>query len=140
MRNKNKDWKKRWKEVVKNDRDWDYEYLDTIVGHKLELMLEFFNSDDCMQADESRLPIVAELQEVVDLYHKIKDYQYSKAASDFFAQHCKPLKDEILCVEWDDIKNKEIWLKMEDEAWEEEKQDRQKFYSLIGKYELEWWD
>lgn len=97
--NKRNMWKKRWKEIVKKDRDWDYVYLDKLVGHKLELMLEFFNSDECMQADESRLPIVTQLQEVVDLYHKIDDCKYYSAASDFFAQHCKPLKDEILCVE-----------------------------------------
>lgn len=138
---KNKiDWKERWQKVVETDRDWDYCYLDRLVGHKLELMLEFFNSEDCMQADESRLPIVAELQELVDLYHKIETYQYSEAASNFFALHYIPDESLFMAGEWDNNENYKTWLKMEDEAWEEEKQDRQKFYTLIGKYELEWWD
>lgn len=147
MRDTNKDWKKRWKQIAKEDQDWDYGYLDTLVGHKLELMLEYFNSDKCVCADESRLPIVKELQEVVDLYHKIYSGQYTKEASDFFVAHCfetitneKEKGQLVFNNKWDDEENYKVWLKMEEAACEEERQDRQLFYSLIGKYELEWWD
>ena len=111
MKDTNKDWKKRWKKIAKEDQAWDYGYLDTLVGHKLELMLEYFDSAECMCGDESRLPIVKELQEVVALYHKICDGKYCEKASDFFVTHCKMFDDnDTLSFKWDNEDNRKQYM------------------------------
>ena len=74
-----KNWKKRWKNLVREDFDWDYNYLDNLVVNKLELMLEYYSDpDNVAQEEESRMQIVNEIQECLDLFYKVYNYNYNK--------------------------------------------------------------
>lgn len=140
-------WRKRWKKIVKQDADWDYDYLDTLVKHKLELMYEYYSkSENVVQAEESRLEIVSQIKEVLDLFDKIENYDYEKEAMDFAYAHCKRIVEQddkyglVTRGEWDSEENSAKWKEMVEAAWQEELNDTITAYSLIGKNKFKWWD
>lgn len=141
-----KEWKKRWKNLVKEDFDWDYNYLDNLVIHKLELMLEYYSDpDNVAQEEESRLQIVNEIKECLDLFDKALTHDYNREASEFFVQHCLPQEnpDEFGLAwrwKWDNEENYDKWLEMEKQAEQQEQEDIETAYRLIGKYRAGWWD
>ena len=65
---------KKYKSFLLNNREFDYGYLDDMILLKLKHMLSFYsNPDKCMQVDESRLEIVAELKEAISLFKKVTE-------------------------------------------------------------------
>lgn len=149
-----KNWKKRWKKIVKEDFDWDYGYLEKIIVHKLELMLEYYSDpENVAQVDETREPIVAEIQEVLDVFKKIEKSDYDQDAFDFHHDHCKAIEGEqiihfggksTVCptirFEWDSEENRQTYLDMMKQAEEKEQADILKAYTLIAQNRGKWWD
>lgn len=58
--------------IAKNAAEWDYAYLDELVYTQIKNMYEYFDAgNNVHQTDETRLPIVAELKHVLDLYDEM---------------------------------------------------------------------
>ena len=82
---KNKNWKKRWKDFIKYDYDWDGVFLLEIIMHKLKLIQERYNSDKMsdFMAEESLKPIQDSINECVELGEKILNYDYGAVSDQY---------------------------------------------------------
>ena len=127
----NKMYKSHRKELIKhakNTKEWDWSYLQDSVLMQIKHMYEYYkNGNNVWQSDESRLEIVEQLKEVLDIFDEIEKldncdtyYDYRKQTSYYIISDTKKL----------DVKE---YYKYEDELYI-------KLYSTIGKYIRYWWD
>lgn len=65
----------RWFPIIWRDRDFDYHYLLTIMRKKLELMEEFFASEDTVSLGAERL--AAEIGVARALVSRMEQYEYA---------------------------------------------------------------
>ena len=70
-----KEHRKHKKELVKltkNTYEWDYGYFHRMVIMQIKHMLEYYSDrNNVWQSDESRLPIVEQLQRILDIESEI---------------------------------------------------------------------
>ena len=76
---------------------------------------------------------------------EVLNYNYNKEASNFFVEHCIPQEEQdeigLVCsFKWDNEENRQQWLEMEKQAEQQEQEDIENAYRLIGKYRAGWWD
>ena len=80
-------YKKHRKEMIKlakEDRDFGWCYLHDLVITKIRHMYEYYdNGDNVMQSDETRIPILVQLNHVLQLQDEI-DHLYSNSLKDTF--------------------------------------------------------
>lgn len=58
--------------LAKEDRDFDWEYLHTLVITKIRHMYEYFSAgNNVWQTDETRLPTIEELKHVLDMQEEM---------------------------------------------------------------------
>ena len=147
MRNKrcvNKNWKKRWREVVKQDFDFDWGFMFDILLRKIDLMLAYYaGRDNCVQADSSRLPIARELVEVSELGHKLQNEDYYDPFDEYCASH--PAQVHV-----DEKTGTRVYQRSEEECAEMRKimedcrkaqdEDAKRFFGMIAENYLKWWD
>lgn len=140
----NKDWKKRWKQVVKEDYDWDGSHLFILILIKLHYMLEYFEHGYiCVQEEYDK--ILISLREAVELGDKIWADEYEDAAMEFGRIHCQHREEQrengIVCWgEWDNEENSKVWHDMIEAAWQTKQADELKFFTIIAEHYNEWWD
>lgn len=83
---KHSKWKKRWKEFVKYDMDWDFLFLIDLNLKKLTLMQDYFRKHAFLE--EKRIEsIVEEMEEVIQIGKKIREEDYSKNSYEFMSKH-----------------------------------------------------
>lgn len=140
-----------WFPIIWNTRDFDYGYIIEMLELKLERMLKFLTSKDCMseQTEESLLP----LKRCIEILHIIYDQLYSDIA---FEEHYKnfPMKSlEEMFIKEDDPKylNCRVMKGMEDDeakSFHQANEDSEKlhnelmgeFSKLFTTYYRWWWD
>lgn len=58
--------------VAKKTKDFDYEFFHNLVMKQIHNMYEMYSDRECvLQVDESRLEIVNQLKEIIDLNNKL---------------------------------------------------------------------
>lgn len=118
--------------LVKEDAEWDWEYLHTLIITKIRHMYEYYTAgNNVWQTDETLLPIIEELKHILDLQKEL-DGLYDKY-------------DPHIEMEFDD--DNKIKLKSDDNAIElfekhaqEEDKLYKEIYQNIGEHLREWWD
>jgi hypothetical protein len=138
-----------WFPVIWKTRDFDYAYTIEMLTLKLERMLKFLTSKDCMseQTEESLLP----LKRCIEILHAIHDQTYQDIS---FEEHYKKYPIKPL-EEWfvDDPKypNCKVMKDMGDDeakSFHQADKDSEKlhnelldeFCTLFTAHYREWWD
>lgn len=131
MRAYRKTYRRHRKELIKlakEDRDYDYGWLDEFVRTKIKHMYEYFSErNNVWQSDESLNEILEQLRHVLDLYNEM-DHLW-----DGYESNAIQNKDGSITVtdigakKYLDIRTRE------QELYEE-------IYFYIGKYIQWWWD
>lgn len=140
----NKNWKKRWREVVKHDFDFDWGFMLDILLRKIDLMLAYYaGRDNCAQIDSSRLSIVRELTDVSELGHRLKNEDYYDPFDEYCASH--PAKVHV-----DEKTGARVYERSEEECAEMRRinkecqkvqdEDAKLFFGMIAENYLKWWD
>lgn len=131
MRAYNKMYRRHRKELIalaKEDRDWDYGWLDQFVLTKIEHMYEYFSSgNNVCQSEESLNEIVEQLKHVLDLYEDM-DHLWDDYVSDAIEN-----EDGSITIK-DEGGKKYLEIRTREQELYEE------IYSYIGKYIQWWWD
>lgn len=137
---KNKDWKKRWKNLVKYDWDWDYDFMFAMLLLKLRYMLEYFQHST-IATPETYKEMTKPLEQAVALGNKIVEEKYNDAAMKFSEEHCYHMHANGCCWgEWDTPENHKVWTRMLTEAENKRQADINKFFQLIAENYRMWWD
>ena len=140
----NKDWKKRWKAVVKEDYDWDGSHLFALILIKLHYIYEYMNRGSiCVPEEYDRMKPA--LTSAIALGNKIWENNYEEEAMEFGKAHCQHKEEQrengIVCWgEWDSEENQQIWHNMLNDAWKAKEADELEFFTIIAKHYNEWWD
>ena len=114
--------------LAKQDRDFDYGWLDEFVHTKIKHMYEYFsNGNNVWQSEDSLGEILEQLKHVLDLYYEMDhlwdDYESSAIKND----------DGSITATSESAK-KFLYIKnREQELYEE-------IYSYIGRFIQYWWD
>lgn len=142
-------WKKRWLPFIKYDKDFDGTYFIELIVYKLHLMLDFYSDPaNCMQTDETRLPIVESLSKACELGDAIVNDSFFDEALDVLMKHQKMYIEKLnnstsysqLYLEWDSEENEKLYRKLDQEAQEKKQQTVKEFFKLLcDNYEY-WWD
>ncbi len=131
MRAYRKMYRRHRKELIglaKQDRDFDYGWLDEFVHMKIKHMYEYFSAgNNVWQTDETRLPIVEQLKHVLDLYDELDNLWDSHICG-----HIKNEDGSITPTE----ESTKSYIKIRDR----EQELYEEIYSYIGKYIQWWWD
>lgn len=114
--------------LAKEDRDFDYGWLDEFVRVKIKHMYEYFSEgNNVWQSDESLNEILEQLKHVLDLYDEM-DGLWNNYKSNTIKN-----EDGSVTVT-DEGANKYLTIKTREQELYEE------IYSYIGKYIQWWWD
>ena len=114
--------------LAKQDRDFDYGWLDEFVHIKIKHMYEYFSErNNVWQTDESLNEILEQLKHVIDLYEEM-DGLWDNYESNLIKND-----DGSVTVTDDGAKKYSAIRDREQELYEE-------IYSYIGKYIQWWWD
>ena len=114
--------------LAKQDRDFDYGWLDEFVRIKVKHMHEYFStSNNVWQMDETRLPIVEQLKHVLDLYDEM-DHLWDSHEATLITN-----KDGTKAFTDESTRTYPDVLKREQELYEE-------IYGYIGATMKGWWD
>lgn len=131
MRAYRKMYRRHRKELVKlakEDRDFDWGWLDEFVRTKIKHMYEYFSDgNNVWQTDESLNDILEQLKYVLDLYDEM-DHLWD----DHLREHIKN-EDGSVTPTAESANSYVENSKREQELYEE-------IYSYIGKYIQWWWD
>ena len=121
------------KELVNHAKDtveFGWGYLHESIILQVRHMHEYYTSgNNVWQSDETRLPIVEQLQHILDLDAEIEAMQHDTHGVEYIHE-----KGVCKAIVPDDYKERvEKWCKKEQELYEE-------IYITIGKHLREWWD
>jgi hypothetical protein len=112
-------YKKHRKEMIrlaKEDRDFDWSYLHDLVITKIKHMYEYYsNGNNVVQTDETRIPICAQLNHILQLQDEI-DHLY------------------------DDESYTKYSIEEATSLWKKESDLYKSIYTFIGEHLEEWWD
>lgn len=112
-------YRKHRKEMIrlaKEDRDFDWSYLHDLVITKIKHMYEYYSAgNNVWQTDETRVPICAQLNHVLQLQDEI-DHLY------------------------DDEKYAKYSVEEATSLWKKESELYKSIYTFIGEHLEEWWD
>ena len=114
--------------TAKHSQPFDYGWLDEFVRIQIKFMHEYFTkNNNVWQTDETRLPIIEQLQHVLDLCDELDNVWDSHTPG-----HIK--NDDGSIAPTEESTNSYIQIsKKQEELYEE-------IYSYIGKYIQWWWD
>ena len=117
--------------LAKEDAEWDWEFLHTLVLTKIRHMYEYYEAgNNVWQVDEERLKTVAELKHVLDLQEELdnvfndKPRPIIKVNDDGSVTFTRNEEDD---------KRVDAMFKREDELYKE-------IYCYIAEYLRGWWD
>ena len=131
MRAYRKTYRRHRKELIKlakQDRDWDYGWLDEFVRAKIKHMYKYFSDrNNVWQSDESLNEILEQLKHVLDLYKEFDSLW------DSYESNLIQNEDGSVTVTDEGAKKYLAIRDREQELYEE-------IYSYIGKVILYWWD
>ena len=133
MRAYNKMHRRHRKELVKLAKEtgeWDWFWLHDMIIMQIRHMHEYYsNGNNVWQCDESRLPIIDQLQHVLDLEAEIKKMQDDKFGVEY------DWSKGILEATYPDDYNERVanWATKEQELYEA-------LYKSIGINLRHWWD
>jgi hypothetical protein len=114
--------------IAKQDRDWDYGWLDEFVHTKIKHMYEYFSErNNVWQTDESLNEILEQIKHVLDLYDEM-DHLWDNHTGG----HTKNKDGSITPTE----ESTKSYIKIRNR--EQELYDE--IYSYIGKFIQYWWD
>ena len=114
--------------LAKQDRDFDYGWLDEFVHTKIKHMYEYFSAgNNVWQGEESLDEILEQLKHVLDLYDEL-DGLWDNYESTLIKN-----EDGSVTVT-DDGSKKYLYIRTREQELYEE------IYSYIGKYIQWWWD
>jgi len=114
--------------LAKQDRDFDWCWLDEFVRTKIKHMYEYFSDgNNVCQTEESLNEILAQLKHVLDLHEELDSLW------DNYGNNLIINEDGSVTVNDDGAKKYSTIRNREQELYEE-------IYSYIGKYIQWWWD
>jgi hypothetical protein len=114
--------------LAKQDRDFDWGWLDEFVRTKIKHMYEYFSEgNNVWQTDDTRVPIVEQLKHILDLYDEIDHLWDSHISGHIKNEDGSITPTEESTKSYIKIRNRE------QELFEE-------IYSFIGCHIQEWWD
>lgn len=114
--------------LAKQDRDFDWGWLDEFVRTKIKHMHEYFSEgNNVWQTDDTRVPIVEQLKHILDLYDEM-DHLWDSHISG----HIKNEDGSITPTE----ESTKSYIKIRDR----EQELFEEIYSFIGCHIQEWWD
>ena len=121
------------KELVKHAKEtgeWDWFWLHEGIIMQVRHMLEYYTErNNVWQSDETRIPIIEQLQHILDVEAEIDRMQDDNNGVEFIHEDGK-----VRAIYPDDYKERvEQWTKREQELYEE-------LYNSIGKNLRWWWD
>jgi len=135
----NKNWKKRWKDVVKNDQDYDEINLVKIIVRKLELMKEYFSEDDCNIGDTK--DVVVGLTYTIALGRRLIENRFSDKAHEAFEKHATYIRENgVMRIVFDTQDGEEECHRESKLAEEERIKTEHEFWDTIKKNWRSWWD
>ena len=122
MRAYRKMYRRHRKELIKlakETREWDWSWLDEAVRTYIKHMHEYFlEGNNVWQTDETRFPIIEQLQHVLDLYNEL-DGIWSRDTKD------EDGFDSIIKIRAQHDKERELY---------------EEIYTYIGRFMRHWWD
>lgn len=116
--------------LAKETGEWDWCWLHDMVIMQVRHMYEYYTeNNNVWQSDESRLPIIEQLQHVIDLEAEIDRMQDDNNGVEFIHEDGK-----VTAIYPDDFSERvKKWTDREQELYEE-------LYGSIGKNLRWWWD
>lgn len=123
-----------WYPILIEDEQWDYQYLYTVMEHKLKLMEDMFRGDNTYTEDI--LIYADEIKECRELLGRLieDDYMTEEAKKYYGNMNIsdinKPISDK-------DKSNIEIWSK---EEYLSMKRDKDRLFGLLNDNIGKWWD
>ena len=117
--------------LAKEDAEWDWEFLHTLVLTKIRHMYEYYKEGNCVwQSDETLLPTIAELKHVLDLQAELDGL-----FDDVPAPERKKNDDGSITFTW----NEEARA-LRDKAYNREDEIYKEIYCYIAEHLRGWWD
>lgn len=132
-----------WKEILIEDEQYDYAFLEKMILHKVKLMREYYLSGQSPLHPERIRRIVEEMTIVIEALDRLLDDSYLQL-------------DKDLEIEWNEVENtegvKEYQLnyitdykpeelrKFYQITEEEKKRDRRLVYNTLRDQAPSWWD
>lgn len=117
--------------LAKEDAEWDWSYLHTLVVTKIRHMYEYYKAgNNVWQSDESLLPTIDQLKHVLDLQEELDN-----VFKDVPAPEMKVNDDKSLTFTWSEEAKQRS-----DEAYKRENELYEEIYSYIGQKIQWWWD
>lgn len=118
--------------LAKEDAEWDWEFLHTLVITKVRHMYEYYEvGNNVWQVDEERLKTVAELKHILDLQEEL-DGLFDKYHPEITAQFTEDGKLRI--IEDEDSRRRS------DEMFERKDELYKEIYCYISEHLRGWWD
>lgn len=117
--------------LAKEDAEWDWSYLHTLVITKIRHMYEYYSAgNNVWQTDETLLPTIDELKHVLDLQEELDN-----VFKDVPTPEMTKNNDKSLTFTWSEEAKQlsDAAYKRHDELYEE-------IYGYIGKHLQGWWD
>ena len=123
--------KKELIKLAKEDAEWDWSYLHTLVITKIRHMHEYYKAgNNVWQTDETLLPTIDELKHVLDLQEELDN-----VFKDVPAPEMTVNDNKSLTFTWSEEARK-----LSDEAYKRHDELYEEIYSYIGKHLQGWWD
>lgn len=135
---------KLWFDIIKNDEQWDYVFLEKVILHKLKLMRDFYDSgQNYTVADDT----VKELNITINALERLLNNDYIKIP--------KGKNPKMVFEEVDSDKNHPVSIvkfiyaddfdsdavdKAHKKAREDEMKDRELVYKMLRDKSPSWWD
>jgi hypothetical protein len=145
----------RWFPIVWKDRQWDYQFIYSVLRHKLHLTEQFIRYNgvhvkNIQDADKIKKCVLLLDRLIKDKYHEnIFDYHYKKWGSpEMIFSDVEDLSDyKSLNIEYPNVKTekdrenqrKEFNLKIKSEEQMKD-QDLDMLFKTMRKYIQTWWD
>lgn len=133
----NKNWKKRWEDVVKNDQDYDEINLVKIIVNKLKLMREYFAGCDCDFGNDA----VVALTYAISLGERLIDDKFNDKVHEAFEKHATHIRENgVVRIVFDSEEGEEECHRESKLAEEERIKTEHEFWDTIKNNWRSWWD
>lgn len=133
-----------WSEVLKEDKHWDFTFLEKIILHKLKLMRKYYLDGNSIIVQETVDEITEEMTIVIEALERLLEDNYinfpeGKSPKIKFKEDEETSLSKIV-FEYDPEFGSDKIDKVYEKAEENRKRDRALVYNTLRDKSPKWWD
>lgn len=133
-----------WEDILKDDQQWDFSFLERIILHKVKLMRQFYLDGHSNLVQESVDRTIDDMTTVIDALERLKEQDYIQIPKDkqpildFVSTEDKGISQMVFNYhsEFGPEKVDDVYKK----AKEDEERDRALVYDTLRDNAPNWWD